>query len=395
MKKGKKIFLFALLTCAFTFAVKTESKAAQITGLKQTDASSGSIEIQWNADLAAYKYSVDISSDKKTWVNGKDTSYSTEGYISGLTAGSTYYVRVTGYNDDGVATSQTSNPLEVVTAPSASVTAVQIGATTTGAKIRYNNVAGANYYYVTAENDYVLGTSTTTTVTTTRRLTPATQYWVRCRAARRASTGFIAVGSWSYDYIDIKTVSNKINTKNFGVTNVWANINSYNFGVSSQGNVDGYQFQFLTMKGKVKKTVTTTSSSVSVDKFINGTFYKYRVRSYVDCGSTKAYSVWSSYRYIGMPKSFKAVASKKTIKCSWSKLNSASSYAVYISTKEKAGYKKVKTLSAKKRSINITKYGKKKLKKGKRYYVKVIAKSKSGKKTVSSDVCWISNGRLY
>lgn len=385
MKKLKQLVMLAVVACALTLVAKVDSQAAgQVTGVKQTDAYSDAVYFSWNADLNADEYGVDISEDGKNWVSKGYTS-STQAYISSLSAGKSYYIRVTSYKDEAVSMA-TSAPLEVVTSPRTTVlNAVQTGATTNSVKIQYSGATGANYYRVKYGDNYI-GASTSSTVTVSK-LASASQYWVRAYACRRSASGFIAEGT--YYYFAVKTLGNKINTKNFGITGIWANINVYDFGVSNLGSVDGYQFQFLTMKGKVKKTVTTTSSSIDVRNFIAGTFYKYRVRSYVTCGKTNAYSAWSDCKYIGMSKKFSGNASKKRIKCSWSKINSASKYVVYISTKQNAGYKKVKTLSAKKRTINITKYGKKKIKKGKTYYVKVVAKAKNGKKTVTSGAYWV------
>lgn len=150
------------------------------------------------------------------------------------------------------------------------------------------------------------------------------------------------------------------------------------------------------MSGKVKKTVDT-GSSLRVADFINGTFYKFRVRTYVNCGAAKAYSAWSDYKYVGMSKSIKATLSKnkKAIRLNWGKVDGAKKFAVYASTKEKSGYKKIKTVSAKSRSIAVSKVNKKKIKKNRKYYFKVVALSKAGKKTVTSSAYYIDGVNVY
>ena len=57
-------------------------------------------------------------------------------------------------------------------------------------------------------------------------------------------------------------------------------------------------------------------------------------------------------------------------------MTGATSYTVYVSNKEKSGYKKVGTYNSKKTSVTIKKYGKAALKSGKTYYVKVVAEKK-------------------
>lgn len=54
--------------------------------------------------------------------------------------------------------------------------------------------------------------------------------------------------------------------------------------------------------------------------------------------------------------------------------------------KKKKGYKKVATVSSKKSSYTITKYNKKKLKKGQKYYVQLRYVGKNGKKKVVSNI---------
>ncbi len=78
---------------------------------------------------------------------------------------------------------------------------------------------------------------------------------------------------------------------------------------------------------------------------------------------------------------------------SWKKVANAKNYTVSISTKEKGGYKKVKTLSSKSTSLTIRKCGKSKIKKNKTYYVKVVANLKDGKKSVKSDTYYV--GKAY
>lgn len=392
MKKWKQLLMFAVVALALTFAVKTESKAASpVTGLKQVDSSSSWVEFQWNADLEADEYLVEMSQDGgATWVQ-MGTTYNPSATIYSLSAGSTYKARVTPLLED-VAIADASTALDVVTAPdSSNLTAVQSAATTTNAKIQYSNFSGANYFYV-VYNDAVIGASTSSTVSITTKLAPASGYWVRAYVARKSPTGYVATGG--YEYMYIQTVSNKINTKNFGVSTIYQNINTYYFTVSSQGSVDGYQMQFVTPKGKVKKTITQSGTSFRIPDFINGNFYMYRVRTYVECAKGNAYSAWSGYKYIGMAKKYSGNVSKKRIKCSWSKVSSASKYIVYMSTKKNSGFKKVKTLSSKKRSITIKKFGKKKLKKGKTYYVKVVAVAKYKKKTVKSSVFYVGTANV-
>lgn len=406
MKKWKQVVLVAALALLLGMTTKAESKAAAIAGVKQTDAATSHVDISCNADLQAKYYVLYVSTDQQNWV---EKDYSTDPNnldVNGLTAGSTYYAQVRGATDYDFGGSwdnkiwewctDPSAPVEIVTVPdSTNAKLVQVGATTNSVTMQMTGVTGANYFILGSSGIYssaqIYAASATPTLTV-GSLTPNTSramYGYACRKA--VTTDFVAHPSWDSDVdYSVKTLTGKINTKNFGVSSIWSSINSYGFAVSNGFAADGYQFQFQTMKGKVKKEVTTTYTSTSVSNFINGTFYKYRVRSYVDCGANKVFSQWSDFRYIGVSKNISGVSrtrgKKRTLNLSWKKVSGASKYVVYISKSRDGGYKKVKTLSSKKRSIKITKYGKKKLKRNTTYYVKIVAKGKSGKKTVNSDV---------
>lgn len=405
MKKWKQVVLIAALALLLGMTTKAESKAAAIAGVTQMDAGTSYVDVSCTADLQAKYYVLFVSADKLNWVE-KDYGTSPNNLTaSGLAAGSSYYVYVRGATDYdfGVDSkiwkwcTDASAPVEVVTVPdSVNAKLVQTGATTNSITMTLSGVSGANYYilgpaYSYSSNTHFYASSTTPTITA-GSLNPNTSYAMYAFACRKAATtDYIARpnGASDSDY-SAKTLTSKINTKNFGLTNIWTNINSYSFGVSSGFVADGYQFQFQNMKGKVKKEITTASTYTNVSDFINGTFYKYRVRSYVDCGTIKKFSEWSNFRYIGVSKDVNGISrirgKKRTLNLSWKKISGASKYVVYISKSKNGGYKKVKTLSSKKRSIKITKYGKKKLQRNTTYYVKIVTKGKSGKKTVNSDV---------
>lgn len=411
MKKWRQAVIVAALALLLGLTTKVESQAA--VNVRQTGASKDSIDVTCDTVLAANYYFLEMSTDGKQWFYKDYSSNPNNLDATGLMAGSTYYARVIPTTDwdieNGVyiytpfACGDASAPLEVVTAPDASnAKLVQRGATQNSITMELTGVQGANYYFLAASNSYstsynqAIGTSTNSMITA-NSLTPNSSYIIYAYACRKAATtDFVAHSTYSSDVdYSAKTLSGKINKNNFGISYAWSNLNSYQFAVSNGFAADGFQWQFQNTKGKVKKTVTVASNSTNVNDFIKGTFYKYRVRSYVDCGIDKKYSDWSDFRYIGMSKEVKGKSSSplrgktKTIRCSWGKVSGASKYIVYISKSQNGGYKKVKTLSSKKRSIKITKYGKKRLKKSTNYYVKICAVAKSGKKTLKSDVNWV------
>ena len=161
-------------------------------------------------------------------------------------------------------------------------------------------------------------------------------------------------------------------------------------------NADGYQYEVKSANGK--KTyfrATSTSSYTYVKPFPRGIFVKARVRAYVTVGNKVYYGAWSPYTYHASSKKVTAKRSSngKKIYLKWKKVSGASGYQVYVSTKSNGGFKKVKSLSSKKSSYTITKCGKKKLKKGKTYYVQLRYQTKVGKKKVSSKI--VSSATVY
>jgi fibronectin type 3 domain-containing protein len=90
--------------------------------------------------------------------------------------------------------------------------------------------------------------------------------------------------------------------------------------------------------------------------------------------------------------SAKQVKKTKTAVAKWDTVKGATSYTIYLSTKQKSGYKKVGT--TKKTSFTLKKYGKSALKKNKTYYVYVVANKKVGKTTYTSDATYCYQFKL-
>ncbi|MCH5252992.1 MAG: hypothetical protein J1F22_08485 [Lachnospiraceae bacterium] len=398
MKKCSKWLLTAVFALCLGLLPQVQSEAAQVTGVKQTGASENQIKVQVDSMAATQAgrvcYFLELSDNpnSNSWTIKNVSTNPNSITVSGLTAGKSYYARVgictdyasssIGYTLTGRVAGSESTPIEVVTSPYGTVSATQSNATTSSITIKAATVPGANYYRVYWNDKTLIGQNSSNTVTATN-LSKGTSYFCYLYACRKSASGFVAEGSRSYG--TCKTLAPAISNNSFGVQYAWSTINSYKFYISSAYARDGLHFQFLTPKGKVKKNVYKDSTdSAYVDNFINGGFYKYRVRTYVKCGTARVYSKWSGYKYIATTKkiSGKLVKKSKTVKVSWAKVTNASKYDVSISTKENSGFKKVSTVSAKKRSVVIKKCGKKKLKKNVKYWVRIVPKAKVGKKTV-------------
>lgn len=180
-------------------------------------------------------------------------------------------------------------------------------------------------------------------------------------------------------------------TSNFGVYTGSAPAGTITFQASDPNRTaNGYELEVRNLKGKLIKTISCSSTYSASTKFRKNTPYKYRVRLYATNGVTKMYSGWSGYRYFWISnvtgkKHYSLRSSNAKIKLKWAKVSGTKGYNVLMSTSRDGKYKKVKSLSKKAKSVTLTKFGKKRLNKYKTYYIKVVAKIKVGKKTVSND----------
>ena len=154
----------------------------------------------------------------------------------------------------------------------------------------------------------------------------------------------------------MKTVPKKVTR--VAITDLYDNIKVCYYGWTSCEKADGYQYEITSLNGKKKYyKATTTSTSARLTTYPVGAFTKARVRAYVEINGKKTYGPWSNYDYNACSKDVTARRSKngKKITLKWKKVSGVSEYRIYISTKEKKGYKMVATVSSKKSSYTITK----------------------------------------
>lgn len=398
MKKG---ITKMLSVCVFAFVVflaaGTQSKAAVNMGLKQKDAASSSVELEWNAQLGADHYHVQLSQNGSTWVD-MDYSSSPTAYINNLTAGANYYARVVAFkgshytgSHQAIAVSETA----IVGTKSAEVTGLkQTAAGVNSVSMSWNASAGASSYVIYGYINYnwtQVGTSATNSATISGiAATTSTNFAV---AAVKNVTGGTVVGDRS-DSVQMKCVPVKVSQ--IAMQYYWDSLKEAKYIWTDVNNADGYQYEVKSANGK--KTyfrATSTSSYTYAKPFPRGTFVKARVRAYVTVGNKVYYGAWSPYTYHASSKKVTAKRSSngKKISLKWKKVSGACGYQVYVSTKSSGGFKKVKSLSAKKSSYTIKKCGKKKLKKGKVYYIQLRYQTKVGKKKVTSKI--VSSATVY
>lgn len=158
-------------------------------------------------------------------------------------------------------------------------------------------------------------------------------------------------------------------------------------------SVDGYEYMINTSGGDLVGTGTVkplARPAVSLSGISNQRIYTVRARAYADIGGQRCFGEWSDKIYcFTQPKVKKAaVSAKNRLTIRWGKVSGATGYEVYVSTKKKSGYKKVKTTGKNKTSVTLSEFRGKKISAKKRYYVYVVTKKKVGKTTYRS-------GKLY
>ena len=397
----KRVFSKSLILLAITsimlFAMSITSMAATETNMniQQTNAGDSYVEIKWQKYLGQdIHYHVELSYDGVNWAM-QDWNTSPSITISDLSPDSTYYVRVAVYNsywhekdasEDGVCVA-VSTKQAICTKPSKVQNLRQTKATKNSISMTWDAVAGASSYKILIFENYdykTVATSKTNSVTI-KGLDASSniEYYV---AAVKNVNGYEAVGDRS-ESVDMKTVPKKVTR--VAITDLYDNIKVCYYGWTSCENADGYQYEITSLNGKKKYyKATTTSTSARLTTYPVGAFTKARVRAYVEINGKKTYGPWSDYNYNACSKDVTARRSKngKKITLKWKKVSGVSEYRIYISTKEKKGYKKVATVSSKKSSYTITKYNKKNLKKGQKYYVQLRYVGKNGKKKVVSKI---------
>lgn len=414
----KKLLLSFAVMFLMVFAIGVNAKAApvapgQVTGVKQTDYGTNSLDVEWMAQLTSgVRYEVEVSLDKVNWVQKSDTTSNSSYIYQGINAGSTYYVRVRAYVKEWNSTlgkyeyayGAYSAVTECVTSPNSRPSSFQMtDSTVNSLKVEWSSVPGANAYYVYYRNDASSNNVKTTLVrstaakvsTTLKNLSKNSSYTVWVCPARISTTNFVAVyDSYSYNY-NLGVTPSKVT--GVDVTHYWSAISEISVECNKIASASGYQAEVWTAYKKKDTKVASASGSYSVylkkSALKKHNFFKVRMRAYsVTSTGKKKYGAWSSWKYTcQQPDVTKMKSTSKGMNIKFDKISGADRYEIYMSIKQKSGYKKVAT--TKKTSYTVTKWNKKKLKKGKKYYVYVVAYNKVGKKYYSGEAgdatyCW-------
>ncbi len=251
-----------------------------------------------------------------------------------------------------------------------------------------SDALGYTVYMGTSSSDAVVkgNPSASTNSFTISGLTPGTEYYIKVeytyKPSYSAQNSTRSVGSGYF-----MTTPGKVT--NLHQDRWYYFLLSFDAGWDRQASGTKYEYIVKTSKGKKKAAGTTTSNSLSVGKISNSMIYTVQVRASNVINNVTYTGPWSDVCYcFTQPrvKYAKVKGNKLTIK--WGKVTGATGYDVYVSTKPKKGYKKVKSVKSKASSVTISKLKGKKISPKKKYYLYVVTKKKVNGKTNTS-------GRLY
>ncbi|MFD1405756.1 fibronectin type III domain-containing protein [Robinsoniella peoriensis] len=385
-KRAGAIMVLGFLLALF-FSMSALAAPGAPSGLRQTYASEGSAKVVWNQVMgSSIRYEVEYSQDNRNWYSVGYTMTSLDCSKSGLTAGMTYYFRVRAYENQypnkiygpwsagiAVATTPVQIPYQKV---------IQTNAGTSSVTLQWDKSAGAtgyNVYQIESNQEIYIGKTAANTYTI-NNLKAGGTYKYKVYPERSAG-GYTAVASYGTTVYDVKTVPSSV--KNIFTDYGYANIKKASIQWERAENANGYEIALYSAKNKKigsTKVINYNTNSYTFSN-IKKDFYKVKVRAYIQLKTGKKYSSWST-SYIAIQPKVEGKKSGTGIKVSWDKINGATNYTVYISSKRNSGYKKATTTKSTKTIIK--KYGSSRLKKGRTYYIYVIANKKVGRKTYRS-----------
>jgi large repetitive protein len=258
-----------------------------------TNPAQTSFSANWNAVSGVTGYRLDVSTSNTftsfvTGYNNLDVSnVTTYSVNTNLTAGTTYYYRVRGYNANGSSGSSNITSLTIVP-PDPTATAAT-GVSTTSFVANWNAVLGATNYFIDVATDNSFSTMVTgwtdinagagTSFTVNTNLTAGTNYYYRIRANNVSGTsgnsGTITV--LTSPITPVATAATNPASTSFSAN--WgavAGADGYYLDVSTSTNFDPGNF----VTGYENLDVTNVLT-YSVNSNLNaGTTYYYRIRSY-------------------------------------------------------------------------------------------------------------------
>ena len=177
--------------------------------------------------------------------------------------------------------------------------------------------------------------------------------------------------------------------KNFRQERWWYFINMLEVAWDRIETADTVNISLYNSKGKKvqSKILSPSSSSVSFSK-MKDEVYTVKIQASRTINGNTWQTPVSTIQCFNQARISSAKVSKKKLTVKWKKVGGATGYDIYVSTKQKSGYKKMKSVGKNTTKATFSKFKGKSFNPKKTYYIYIETKKKNGKRIDKS-------GRLY
>lgn len=177
--------------------------------------------------------------------------------------------------------------------------------------------------------------------------------------------------------------------KNFRQERWWYFINMLEVAWDRIETADTVNISLYNSKGKKvqSKVLSSSSSSVSFSK-MKDEVYTVKIQASRTINGNTWRTPVSTIQCFNQARISSAKVSKKKLTVKWKKVGGATGYDIYVSTKQKSGYKKLKSVGKNTTKATFSKFKGKSFNPKKTYYIYIETKKKNGKRIDKS-------GRLY
>lgn len=370
---GKNIYSDYASAVKFTPA---KINVAQVTGLNQTDSSSTSVTVKWNAVKNATGYQIlkyDESSKKYVAVA---TTSATSYTVKSLSFSKAYKLQVRAYIKVYTKTvyGAYSAVLSAITGPDTVKTITQPSTSTTSYKLSWSAVKGATgyrvYKYDSKTKSYKRLQDVTGTSITVSKLSAGKTDKYKIKAYTVKSK--VAYYSTSSPEFTVATLPAKVT----GVNQSTPNASSYTLTWKAVSGATGYAVYKYDSKTKsYKHLINVSSTSYKLQKLSAAKTDSYKVRAYIKTSTGVRWGAYSDvFSAITAPDTVKAITQASTTttsyKLSWKAVKGAKGYKIYKYDSKTKAYKCTNTISGTSLTVSKLSAGKTDKYKIKAYLVK-------------------------
>lgn len=252
-----------------------------------------------------------------------------------------------------------------------------------------NTMKTAGYYVYLGENyqDYTLVGKTSATSYRLTGLTDGKEYYVRVEPYGEDGT------AGNYSRATIETMPAQV--KNFRQDVWWFFIKKLDVKWDPIKTADKITVSLFNSKGKqVGKTQVLSGYSTNASfSNMKDEVYTVKIQAFRTAGGKTWQTSISSIQCFNQARITSARVSKKKLTVKWGKVRGATGYDIYVSTRPKSGYKKVKSVKGSVSKVTLPKFKGKSFNPKKKYYIYVETKKKNGKKINRSGGLYFWNSK--